>query len=109
MSFGKKIIELRKKLGLSQTALGKKVSVHKNVLGKYERDEVKPSIEVATKLAKELDVSLDYLVGNTDTNINPKLLNKLKELQKLEDDVQTHILYAFEALLRDAKARQAYT
>lgn len=109
MTFGKKIIDLRKKAKLSQTALGKKVGVHKNVLGKYERDEVKPSIEVATKIAQELDVSLDYLVGNTDININPKLINKIKDLQKLDEAAQNHILYAFEAMVRDAKARQAYS
>lgn len=108
MSFGNKIIELRKMRGLSQTDLGKVVGVHKNVLGKYERDEVKPSIEIATQLAKALDVSLDYLVGNTDTNINPSLLEKLTTLQGLEEDIQSHIIYALEALLRDAKARQAY-
>lgn len=108
MSFGKKIIELRKMRGLSQTELGKKVGVHKNVLGKYERDEVKPSIEVAVQLAKILNVSLDYLVGNTDTNIDPTLLEKVVSLQGLEKDVQNHILYAFEAMLRDAKTRQAY-
>ncbi|WP_408733613.1 helix-turn-helix domain-containing protein [Neptunitalea lumnitzerae] len=34
---------------------------------RYERLEVKPSIEIARKIADALDVSLDYLVGNTDT------------------------------------------
>lgn len=108
MSFGEKLVELRKRRGLSQTELGKKVGVHKNVLGKYERDEVKPSIEIATTIAKELDVSLDYLVGNTDMNIAPDLLDKIVSLQGLDKDIQNHIIYALEAMLRDAKTRQAY-
>jgi len=108
MSFGKKLLELRKLRSLSQSELGKKVGVHKNVLGKYERDEVKPSIEIATNLANELEVSLDYLVGNTDMNIAPDLLDKIVSLQGLEKDIQNHIIYALEAMLRDAKTRQAY-
>lgn len=31
-----------------------------------ERNEMKPSIDVAAKLDQILDVSLDYLVGNSD-------------------------------------------
>ncbi|WP_333597124.1 helix-turn-helix transcriptional regulator [Chryseobacterium flavum] len=30
-------------------------------MGRYEREEVKPSIEMATQLAEALEVSLDYL------------------------------------------------
>ena len=32
---------------LFQTELATEISIHKNVLGKYEREEVKPSIDVA--------------------------------------------------------------
>lgn len=31
-----------------------------------ERDEVKPSNEMAAAIAEALEISLDYLVGNTD-------------------------------------------
>jgi transcriptional regulator with XRE-family HTH domain len=40
--------------------------VHAPVIGRYERNEVKPSIEVATKMAEVLQLSLDYLVGFAD-------------------------------------------
>ena len=40
--------------------------MHGAVIGRYEREEVKPSVETATQLAKVLEVSLDYLVGATD-------------------------------------------
>ncbi|NJB82062.1 helix-turn-helix domain-containing protein [Wenyingzhuangia aestuarii] len=33
------------------------LGIHKNVLGRYERDEVKPSVEIARKIANILDVS----------------------------------------------------
>jgi len=34
-------------------------------IGRYVRDEVKPSVEVAAKIADALGVSLDYLAGNS--------------------------------------------
>ena len=41
MDFGAKVIELRKEQKISQTALADKLRIHKNVLGRYERNEVK--------------------------------------------------------------------
>ena len=42
----------------------KKLDVHAPIIGRYERGEVKPSIEVAVKLA--LGSFLDYLTGISD-------------------------------------------
>jgi len=50
--------------------------VHGAVIGRYERDEVKPSIEVAAKIAQVLGVSLDYLVDNTDLLLNTDVIKK---------------------------------
>lgn len=61
----------------------------KNVLGRYERNEVFPSIDIATKIADVLDVSLDYLVGNTDTVLEKDLLKKITDIQTLPDDKKT--------------------
>jgi ribosome-binding protein aMBF1 (putative translation factor) len=41
-------------------------------VGRYEWDEVKPSVEVASKIAEALEISLDYLAGN-----NKVLLKKI--------------------------------
>jgi len=38
------------------------------VLGRYECNEVLPSIDIARKIADILEVSLDYLTGNEDTS-----------------------------------------
>lgn len=108
MLFGDRLAEVRKRKKLSQEELAKAIGVHAPVIGRYERGEVKPSIEVATKLAHALEVSLDYLAGNTDLEIEKGLLDKIIEIQKLQGKDQEHILFALEAMLRDAKARKAY-
>lgn len=51
---------------MSQDELAIKLDVHRAVIGRYERDEVKPSIEIAAAIAEALEVSLDYLVGKSD-------------------------------------------
>ena len=38
------------------------------MLGRYECNEVLPSIDIARKIADILEVSLDYLTGNEDTS-----------------------------------------
>lgn len=40
MDFGSIVVELRKKQGISQTDLASQLSIHKNVLGRYESEEV---------------------------------------------------------------------
>jgi ribosome-binding protein aMBF1 (putative translation factor) len=49
------------------------------VIGKYERDEMKPSIDVAKKLAKLVDTTVGYLLGESkDMNVlkDPAMLSK---------------------------------
>ena len=57
MDFGTIVAELRKEKGISQTDLAGRLGIHKNVLGRYERNEVLPSIDIARKIADILEVS----------------------------------------------------
>jgi len=61
LDFGSIVVEQRKKKNISQTELAAQLGIHKNVLGRSERNEVSPSVEIARKIADILDVSLDYL------------------------------------------------
>ena len=108
MTFGTRILELRKTHKLSQTELGKKVGIHKNVLGKYERDEVKPSIDVAMKIADFFDVSLDYLTGKVSQEVDPDIVKRVTTIQSLPSEDRDHILFAIDAMLQGAKTRFAY-
>ena len=63
MNTGKIISDLRDQKGWSQSELATQSGISRVMIGKYERGEAIPSIEVAKKIADSLDVSLDYLVG----------------------------------------------
>ena len=67
LDFEKKIITLRKAKKWSQDDLAKEINSSRIMIGKYERNENSPSVEVLIKLAKVFDVSIDYLIGEGET------------------------------------------
>lgn len=108
MTFGERITLIRKQLKWSQEDLAKKVGTSAPIIGRYERDEIKPSVEVAAKMAELLNVSLDYLVGKTDMLLDSKVMNRITEIQKLSPDEQKTVFSLLDAFLRDTKTRKAY-
>jgi transcriptional regulator with XRE-family HTH domain len=108
MTFGTHTTALRKRKNLSQADLGKMVGTSGDIIGKYERDEVKPSIEVASKIADALEVSLDFLLGKTSVEIDAKTLKRLQDMQKLSDPDKAHLFEIIDAFLRDRKTKKEY-
>ena len=109
MKFSERLTEFRKKNGLSQEDLAKKIGVHMNVVGRYERGEASPSLETSVNIANTLNISLDFLVGRTDTLTDQNILGTVLTIQNLPEQDKEKILFTLNALLRDAKARTAYS
>lgn len=109
MTLGQHITALRKKKGFSQGELGKAVGTSGDIIGRYERDEVKPSIEVVVKIADALEVSLDYLVGKTALELDRATVKRIEEVSALPADAKKQIFMVVDALIRDFKTRQAYS
>lgn len=110
MTFGSRIVQVRKEKNMSQEALAKALNATATTVGRYERDEVKPSIEVATKIADILEVSLDYLTGNSQNLLKDQsMIQRINDILGLGDKDREHILFAIDAMVRDAKARKAYS
>ena len=80
MEIGKKIINLRKKNGLSQEELAEKIDVARQTISKWELGETSPDIKQAKKLARIFKVSLDEL---TDNDIKDILVEKTSNTEKL--------------------------
>lgn len=109
MTLGEHITSLRKKRSLSQAELGKIIGTSGDIIGRYERDEVKPSIEVAIKIADTLEISLDFLVGKTSMELDNTVLKRIEELSKLPKDAKDQVLQVIDALIRDFNAKKAYS
>lgn len=58
--------ELRKKVNLTQAAVGKMIGVDQRTYGNYELGNRDMSPEVLIKLADFYGVTIDYLLGRTD-------------------------------------------
>jgi transcriptional regulator with XRE-family HTH domain len=90
--------------------LTKHADVSRVMIGKYERGEAIPSIEVAKKIADAFQVSLDYLVGEgINANFDKKTLQRLEDLELLEDGKKRTLYDLMDTYIRDAKARRAYS
>jgi len=106
MTFGQKLSLVRKQKKVSQAELGKLSGVNGDIVGKYERDEMKPSIETAKKLADALEVSLDYLVGEGHLKVlDKKTLRRLEDIEALPTTDKEHIFYTLDGLIKAAKIK----
>ncbi|TAF83708.1 MAG: XRE family transcriptional regulator [Sphingobacteriales bacterium] len=107
MSFGKRLIQARKKKGISQEELATQLNTKGPVIGRYERDEMKPSIEAAANMAKILEVSLDWLVGNTDTELNTATLNRIQDIDKLNQKDKELVFEFLDSFISNRKIKKA--
>lgn len=72
--------ELRQKRGLLQSDIAKIIEKSDRAVGQYERGERDPSSETWIKLANFFNVSLDYLLGKSNSEFNSnKIDNFLNE------------------------------
>jgi len=102
--FGKRLSEIRRSRGMTQTELGKAAGVSKRVIVYYEQDDAQPPGAMLVDLARALDVSTDELLGvkPMDKRNNPKtarLLKRLKRIEALPPADQRAVLKFLDALL----------
>lgn len=109
MKTSKIIADLRKEKSWSQADLAQKTGISQVMVGKYERGDAIPSLEVAKKIADAFEVSLDYLVGEgVNVNFDKSNLKRIEELQLLDENKQTILYDLIDTYIRDAKTREAY-
>jgi transcriptional regulator with XRE-family HTH domain len=110
-TFGDKLKRRRELKNLSQSKLAELLGLHPSIIGRYERNQAKPTIDVVKNMAKALDTSVGYLLGeNEDAELlkDTAMLNQLKELSKLPEHDRNCILYTLDSLLQNVKTKQAF-
>lgn len=87
-----RIKELREEKNLSQEAVAIAVQTSQRNIGRWENEENEPTCSFLIKLSKFFNVSIDYLVGNSDEfgyiNVNGTPMSTL----------ETELLYNFKQL-----------
>ena len=95
---------------LSQTELAKAANIHQKNISKYENDGVIPSAITLKAIADVLNVSTDYLLGSerADAIQDKELLDFLREVDKMHEEMRRAITVVLDACVRDARTRAAY-
>lgn len=93
--FGEKILEQRKRKGITQQELADALNISRSTLAGYEAENKKPSYKVLVRMAEYFGVTTDYLLGVTDSTENEpessvtrKFGNRLRELRVSEGITQ---------------------
>ena len=105
-SFGKKLTECRKAKNLSQKELAELFKTSHTTIGKYERDEMIPSIDAAKKLANILDTTIGYLLGEDEqANLfkDQKMLKRLQDIMGLPDREKDCLITTIDHFIKAAK------
>lgn len=92
-----RIKELRKKFGIKQIDLCKQLDIAQGTLSGWENNKYEPDLPSLTKMAEIFDVSIDYLLGVSDTQggqssitLTPKdERNIQKDLEKMMQDLES--------------------
>jgi transcriptional regulator with XRE-family HTH domain len=109
VSIGERITQLRKAKNWSQDELAKEVESSKVMIGKYERGDNLPSIEVIVKLAKAFEVSVDFLLGEgLNAAYDKEMVKRLDELEHLPADEKQRIFHYMDLIIRDYKTKKTY-
>lgn len=65
MSLGEKLLDLRKKAGLSQEEVADKLGVSRQTVSKWETDQTVPELIKVKLLSQLYNVSYDYLISGS--------------------------------------------
>jgi len=105
-TFGKKLREAREAKGLSQQELAKAIGTVHTVIGRYERDEMKPSIDVVRRLADEVNTTVGYLIGENgqaDLFKDPAMLKRFQDIVTLPDRDRECLLTTVDNFIKAVK------
>ena len=109
MGLADNLKRLRKKQGWSQTQLAKQIGSHLSHVNRIETGKYNPSLDVVQQLASVFDVSIDYLVSDTQEDFkevrieDKSLLQKIKLIDSLDKEDKTALIRVIDSMLTKKK------
>jgi transcriptional regulator with XRE-family HTH domain len=87
----------------------RRLSLSRVIIGKYERSDNSPSIEVLTKLAKAFNVSVDFLIGEGElSSFDKDLLKRIEYIEELDNDTKQHLFFLIDNVIQNFKTKKAF-
>lgn len=87
MKFGDRLKNLREENNMSRDNLANKLNISYSAVSKYETNIRFPDQEMLKKISDIFNVSIDYLLGNTDQR-NISIDEKYKEVYDVEEAME---------------------
>ncbi len=115
MSLSNNLKLLRKKKGWSQTQLAEQIGSHLSHINRIETGKYNPSLDVIQKLANVFDVSIDYLVSDTDEDFkevrieDKELMERVKLIDSLDAEDRTALIRVIDSMLTKKKIMNLVT
>ncbi len=78
-NFATQIKVLRKSLGMNQKEFAAKLGIRQSTLSSYENEAISPSTDMLITIAKEFNVSVDWLCGLTESKTTISTLSDIIE------------------------------
>jgi transcriptional regulator with XRE-family HTH domain len=99
MTFGQRLAERRKELGMTQAELGKGlgtegVDVGKQVVYGWEKDQHYPRVDQLILICRKLQCSADFLLFGSRVESNPKMAAAQKAINALSDEQRLELFTA---------------
>jgi transcriptional regulator with XRE-family HTH domain len=109
LNIGSKISSLRKGHNWSQGELAKRLEASREIIGKYERNENLPSVEMVAKMAKVFDVTLDFLIGEGESaSYDKETVERINSIQKMDDGTRNILFNLIDTYIQNFKTKQAF-
>lgn len=103
---GQRIAKMRKRRGLTQTALAQTIGITQSVVSDYEVGRARLSDEMLIRFALALKTSADYLLGLKDDvvvePISRSLAQKMQEIEKLPNHEKRSLMKNIDMFLKGA-------
>ena len=109
LDIGSKITQLRKQKNWSQDDLAKEINASRAIIGKYERNENSPSVEMAIKMAKVFGVTVDFLLGEGEyATYDKDTVDRLQNIQKMDSGTKVILFNLIDTYIQNFKTKQAF-
>jgi transcriptional regulator with XRE-family HTH domain len=109
LNIGSKISLLRKEKGWSQGDLAEQIGASREIIGKYERNENSPSLEMALKMAKAFGVTVDFLLGEGEySSYDKDTVERIKNIQEMDSNTQSVLFNVIDTYIQNFKTKQAF-
>lgn len=106
MDFGTRLKKIRQAKEISQEELAKMIQTSRSNIANYETGKNMPSLDILNKLSQALNVSTDYLLGNSSLDFELELAKiglSTKDMNTISEETKAEIKNFVEYIINKEK------